>query len=133
MKYLHYVVGLTTISLEQLKERYYEPGLVSKLLGYSREPLRDVSAFNEVKLFPEVKLGLAIGRSQLKITLTDRGGGIGRVQVFINDNEMIEDARGVGVRPVNGARVTPNAPTGAVTVNLISAPNLKPGEPNRIR
>lgn len=133
MKYLHYVSGLTTIALEQLKERYYEPGLLSKLFGYSREPLRDVSAFNEVKLFPEVKLILAPGSSQLTINLTDRGGGVGRVQVFINDSELIEDARGVGVKTVSNTRVTSDAPSGAVTVNLLTALNLKPGESNRIR
>src|SRR5262245_59628321 len=133
MKYLHYVSGLTTIALEQLKERYFEPGLLSNLLRYSREPLRDVGAFNEAKLFPEVKLSFAPNNAQLHIKLNDRGGGIGRVQVFINDSELIDDARGVGVKTVSDTRVTSEAPSATLTVNLLTALHLKPGEPNRIR
>ena len=133
MNYLHYVSGLTTISLEQLKERYYEPGLLSKLFGYDREPLRDVIAFENPKLCPEVKLSIAPGTSQLKINLTDRGGGIGRVQVYINDSELIEYPRGIGFKTVNDTRATSNASTATSTVNLLTAHNLRPGERNRIR
>ena len=39
---LYWVVGLTTIALDQLKDRYYEPGLLQKILGYNPEPLRAV-------------------------------------------------------------------------------------------
>jgi uncharacterized protein YjiK len=52
MELMHWVVGLEVISLNQLKERYYEPNLLPKLLGYNKEPLRDISAFAEVKLPP---------------------------------------------------------------------------------
>ena len=55
-KGLHWVVGNEPIALNQLKERYYDPGLLAKYMGFKKEPLRDVAAFKEVKLYPEVKL-----------------------------------------------------------------------------
>ena len=126
-KYLHYRVGLTTIALEELKERYYEPGLMAKLLGFNREPLRNVIAFNEVKLAPEAKIQLAApDSSQLRIDLQSRGGGIGRVQVFVNDSLLVEDAR-------QGQTANPAALQASLSVDLSKAANLKPGEANRVR
>src|SRR5205823_3383662 len=43
MELMHWIVGFEVISLNQLKERYYEPNLLPKLLGYNKEPLRDIS------------------------------------------------------------------------------------------
>ena len=127
MKYLHYVSGLTTIALEELKERYYEPGLLSKLLGLNREPLRNVTAFNEVRLAPDAQLqSLPPGSSQLSIGLVNRGGGIGRVQVFVNDSLLTEDAR-------QGQQIGPNAERATIVVDLSKAANRKLGEANRIR
>jgi VCBS repeat-containing protein len=56
LRYLHFAVGNEPIELEQLKERYYEPGLLSKLMGYNKEPLRDIERFDSVKLYPRVEL-----------------------------------------------------------------------------
>lgn len=52
---MHWVVGREAIELAQLKDRYYEPNLLAKLAGFNREPLRDVSALRDVKLFPAVE------------------------------------------------------------------------------
>ena len=51
MKSLHYAVEVTTIALEQLKERYYDPGLLPKLLGHSRRPLREEKFVDVIRLF----------------------------------------------------------------------------------
>ena len=51
---LHWVAGFEPIASKQLKERYYEPGLLAKAMGFNKEPLRKVAAFREVKLLPEV-------------------------------------------------------------------------------
>jgi WD40 repeat protein/uncharacterized caspase-like protein len=127
MKYLHYVSGLNTIALEELKERYYEPGLLSKILGFNREPLRNVAAFDEVRLAPEAQLQpVTPGSSQLSIVLVNRGGGIGRVQVFINDSLLTEDAR-------QGRQVSTDAQRATIAVDLSKAANRKPGETNRVR
>ena len=125
MKYLHYVVGLKTISLKQMKEGYYEPGLLSKLLGFNKQPVRDARALANVPLdlFPEINAEIDKVTSRLNIKLTNQGGGIGRVQVFINDKEYIADAR-------SGQQVDPKARQASITVNLA---NGAQGVENKVR
>lgn len=91
MKYLYYVVGLETIELEQLKARYYEPGLLAKLIGIKNRELPDVTGLDYVELFPKLKRA-EIADDQLWIELEERNGGIGQVSVFVNDREVLEDA-----------------------------------------
>ncbi len=91
---LHWVVGTKTLSLEQLKVRYYEPELFAKALGFNEKGIKDVGRFNEVSLNPDVETSyLGDDKTKLKIKLKNNGGGIGRVQVFVNNNEIYVDAR----------------------------------------
>src|SRR5205085_5604593 len=95
---LHWVVESNPIALNQLKERYYDPGLLAKYTGFSSEPLRKVESFENVGLFPEATLSEPLpGTGTLVIDLSNRGGGIGKVQVFVNDKELLADARGPAV------------------------------------
>jgi WD40 repeat protein len=122
---LHWVVGNEPIALRQLKERYWDPGLLAKIMGFKKEPLKDVRAFRDVRLFPDLACEPpAKGGTRLALKLTNRGGGIGKVQVFVNDKELMADARGVN----------PDADVhqATLTVDLADAPVL-PGKPNRIR
>lgn len=99
LKLMHYVVNDSTdhdepwkvIDLEQLKHRYYQPGLLPILMGFSKEPLRQVPAFEGVALPPSVQL--AISQDTLHLSLQNRKGGIGKVSVFINEAEVVEDVR----------------------------------------
>ena len=43
---LHWVIRKEPIALNQLKERYYDPGLLAKVTGFSEERLRPVGAFH---------------------------------------------------------------------------------------
>lgn len=125
MNLMHWVVGLEPIDLTQLKERYYEPGLLAKVLGYNKEPMHPVTAFHEVKLFPEVKVDPpAPGTTKVKVKLVNRGGGFGRVQVFVNGQELLADARG------DSLNATSTEAT--LTADLAGAP-IKPGESNEVR
>ncbi len=91
---MHYSYGLEIINLEQLKEMYYEPGLLQKLLGFNRQPLRPVVAIGNIKLHPEiVEQKVEPKTTKLNIKLKNRGGGIGRVEVRVNGNELTGDAR----------------------------------------
>ncbi|MBK8968435.1 MAG: caspase family protein [Saprospiraceae bacterium] len=92
MRRMHYAVGLEIIDLEQLKERYYEPGLVQKVTGLSSEPLRSVAGFDTVALYPKVALQLDTSAHRLYIRLEERNGGLGKLSVFINGKEVLEDA-----------------------------------------
>lgn len=89
---MHYVIGLESLELTQLKERYFEPGLLGKLLKISEEPLRDVSMFDAVPLYPIASLEWENQvELRLKVTLEKRNGGIGKVSLFINKKELAED------------------------------------------
>ena len=89
MKLMHYVVGLEVIDLEQLKERYYEPSLLAKILGFDKNELRNVAAFDQVALYPEIKA--SITNHQLQIQLNERSGGLGKLSLFLNGKEVQED------------------------------------------
>ncbi|PHN07770.1 hypothetical protein CRP01_04830 [Flavilitoribacter nigricans DSM 23189 = NBRC 102662] len=78
------------IELDQLKIRYYEPGLLPQLLGYSEEILRPVEQFRTVELYPTINA--MIEGHELQIDLRERNGGIGRVSIFVNGKEVVPDA-----------------------------------------
>jgi WD40 repeat protein len=124
MELMHWVVGLDPIDLAQLKARYYEPGLLAKILGFNKERLRDVSAFDTVAMYPEIENdGNVDATGKLHLKLKNRGGGIGPVQVFVNGKELIADAR--------GPKPNPNAPEASLTID-VSGATVLPGEKNKI-
>jgi WD40 repeat protein len=86
MKSLHYVVGMEVIELAQLKARYWQPGLLQKILGLSRGGLRNVAVFDSVALQPVIQA--TIEKNKLRITLTERSGGLGKLILYINNKEM---------------------------------------------
>lgn len=95
MRQLHYVVFYDNvyevIELEQLKTRYYEPGLLQKLLGFSDDRIRPVADFDTVKLYPQI-INPKIHKNQLTLKLKERNGGIGKVSIFINGKEVESEA-----------------------------------------
>lgn len=88
---LYFVQGLDIIPLSSLKDRYYEPNLLNKIL--KGEKLRDVVGFKSIELPPDVELLPVDKKGYLPIKVINRGGGIGKVSVYINGKEVIEDAR----------------------------------------
>ena len=121
---LHWVVRHQPIALDQLKERYYDPGLLAKILGFHAEPLRKVAPINVVKLFPLARVTeIKPTDRTLSIELTNEGGGIGRVQVFVNGKELLADAR--------GPKPDVDAKQSKLVVDLAGAP-IMPGKPNRV-
>lgn len=88
---MYWRVGKEIVALEQLKNRYYAPGLLAKIL--KGEPLPRVGEF-AVTLYPRVKIEQSGQNSnQLNLKLENRGGGIGRVEVRVNGSELASDAR----------------------------------------
>ena len=122
MKMLYYIADKKIIELDQLKDRYYEPKLLPKLLGFSDEDLRSVESLSEVELFPDVKT--TIMDEELQIQLQNRGGGIGKVLVFVNGKEVASDAR--------GEEINPDAENASITFSLKDHPYLIPGEENKV-
>ncbi|MBL7112325.1 MAG: ankyrin repeat domain-containing protein [Bacteroidales bacterium] len=98
MKLIYYTQGFEIFELSQLKDRYYEPGLLQKILGFNDEPVRDVTNLDKLDLYPEIKLNQH-ENGLLEVDLSNRGGGIGPVKIFINGKEIAADARGEGSDP----------------------------------
>ena len=122
---LHWVVGMEPIALKQFKERYYDPGLLAKHLGHNKQPLRPVTKLQDAKLTPLAEANTPITQDgKLTLDLTNRGGGIGKVQVFVNGRELLADAR--------GDKPEPDAAKQTLTVDLNGA-HVLPGQPNVVR
>lgn len=95
---LFWVVGRETIELDQLKERFFVPGLLARKLR--SESLPSVESFERVALHPRVEVvGDPAVDSNVVIRLSDRGGGIGPVRLKLNGKEIVEDARPPGLDP----------------------------------
>ena len=92
---IHFVAGNEVIELDQLKERYYEPGLWQKLMGYSDEPLRKIKGLDRIRLYPKINLAFNEEEEKINVNLTSRGGGIGEVNFYINGIEMKTAAGGL--------------------------------------
>ncbi len=90
MDLLYYTTNQEVIELEQLKARYYEPGLIQKLLGYSKERIRPVDGLDNLLLFPEM-INSKIENDLLSFQLKARNGGIGRASIAINGKEIVEE------------------------------------------
>lgn len=89
---IHFVINMRPVGLSQLKERYYEPGLLQKILAYDNEELRDVSAMSNVDLFPEIKLE-EIG-DNLQIEAYSEKESLGKISLYINGIERNADISG---------------------------------------
>lgn len=91
MDLMYWTKGLEVIEFSQLKDRYWVPGLWKKVMN--GEKLPDVRGMQELKLQPKVNFG-ELKNDQLPINLSKRDGGYGKVSIFINGKEVINDARG---------------------------------------
>lgn len=82
--------GLEPISMSQLKGQFYEPNLLAKILGASKESKRDVPNVDSLRLYPDldVKADGPIAKT-LTVSLKDRDqGGIGKVEVSLNGKRI---------------------------------------------
>lgn len=83
----HYVLewegGLEPISVEQLKDQFWEPGLLAKLLGVDPDPPRTVPPLSELRLYPELTVEKGDGVLQIGVEERDDGGA-GVLKVWVN-------------------------------------------------
>ena len=86
---LYYSVGREIIDLEQIKARYFRPGLLQNLMGFSEVELRDAQQFKDLPLFPQISY--SIDGKYLKVQLNAREGGLGMLSLSINGNRVSED------------------------------------------
>lgn len=94
MMEMHYTRGNDIIALEQLKDTYYEPNLLPKLLGFASGELRKPLDISKLGIYPELKITHPnLNNGKLGIEITNKGGGIGRVVLVINGKEVANDVR----------------------------------------
>ena len=87
---IDYKGEIEILELEQLKTRYYEPGLLQELMGYSTEKPRNIDQLGSVALYPKISKA-EIQDNQLQLQLQERNGGMGKLSLFINGKEVNEN------------------------------------------
>ena len=86
---LYYVYDDEVILYSQIKERLWEPGLIKKLM---KDPdYYKGLEVGEFSLYPKSKIRLIENTDSVDIKLIPTSGGIGRVSLYINGKEVIED------------------------------------------
>ena len=119
----HWVQGLSAAPLESVRERRV-PGLLAHLTRGTRPP-RSRAATTTSFLPPAVRIEApAPGTAELHVEATNRGGGIGQVEVFLNGKRTTEDAR--------GGTVSTSTEKERFEVYVGDSPYLLPGEMNRV-
>ena len=122
---LYFVKNQEIIELDQMKARFYEPYLLQKKLGFSKEVMRKSRGLGQLDMYPSIKLeNPNDDKSILRITLTDQGGGIGRVLIKINHKEAIEDARKYSIHKTDSTVV--------IDFSLSNHPFLLPNSLNAV-
>ena len=103
---LYWQLGDEIIELKQLKNRFYTPNLLGRVLGFNSQPLTEVAGLNHLELWPAIQVKEpAPGQSTATVQFTERGGGIGRVVVKVNGRELPPSAAGESFRANTPARI----------------------------
>lgn len=89
MNWMYYVVGREIIELDQIKERYYQPGLLPMLMGFVDGEIREAREFKNLPLYPEFHF--SIEGNQLSVHLSPRQGGLGKLSLFVNGKQVSND------------------------------------------
>ncbi len=123
MERMYWVQGLNYIDFNQIKEKYWEPNLWSKI--YGGETTRTVESIEKgLPLYPKVE-NLTVTEKDISFSLVDQGGGIGKYIVLINGKEAF-----TGNEPVKGEKISGKKQE--LRFNYENHPYLIPGEENSI-
>jgi len=98
-KYLNVRIGNRVYGIESYRETFFRPDLVK--LALSGQELKDFKTLADIKLPPQVEIINAPSSAQqeeidITVKLTDQGGGIGDVRLYLNETAVLVDgARGM--------------------------------------
>jgi len=121
---LRWVIDGRPYDLAQLRDRYYEPGLLAKLLGHNDEPLRKVPPLSAVEAPPVVHLTGPSPDGVLTVRIEDRGSGFGGVFATLNGSDITADVEAA----------CPDLGSGEpCTLSLVDRPTWMPGRTNVVR
>ncbi len=97
MEKMYFKQEAKLVALGQLKDRYYEPGLWSRIIG--GEKSRNVQALDNIAMPPLVTIHPVDASGYLQVDLINRGGGIGEVGIYVQGKEIVKDARDKNASP----------------------------------
>lgn len=99
---LYFTCGTEIIELNQLKSLSWEPGLVEKLNGTNKESItaKKINDIDICNVTPVVEQK-GYNNGWYNFTITERRGGIGQIQLYIN-GKMIKDDYILSTLPKNG-------------------------------
>jgi len=106
-KYIHFVRGTEIYELEQFFDEFYTPGLLAQVLGHAEAETPDVDVATKLETSPPPTVEFtapAPGQTftkrevELKIRVTDGGGGIDEVKLLHNGKRVSETVRGLKIK-----------------------------------
>ena len=121
-EYLNVRAGGEVTGIGAYREKFYRPDIVQLALQGERLPA-SLPTLASVKPAPEVALlqvptEISAQALDLRLTITDRGGGIGDVRALVNGTAVSDqDGRGIAVVPVAGV------PTRTIHLRLVPGNN----------
>ena len=118
-KNLNVRVGNRVFPIGAYREKFYRPDLVK--LGLAGNSLSDFARLDSVKVAPVVELldlppSTTEPKIDIKLRLTDAGGGIGEVRLFLNGTVVVSAA---AIPPSNAGSPV----TRSYAIQLVSGPN----------
>jgi len=104
-RHLNVRVGDQVYGIESYREAFYRPDLVKMAL--SGGSLQDFRKLADVKEPPSVKIvdtpaSVNTDEVTVQLQLTDQGGGIGDVRLYLNGTAVVMDSRAVAIRQKTG-------------------------------
>ena len=101
-KYLNVRVGNNVYGIENYREAFFRPDLVKVAL--SGGSLKDFRKLADVKQPPFVSIvdtpeSVNSDETTVKLRLTDNGGGIGDIRLYLNGTAVVMDSRAVTITP----------------------------------
>ena len=94
-KRLHFARDFEIIDFTQLKDRYWVPGLLQRVVKGEPIPEKNSRDIKDIDLYPKIRLKHPMNnKGVLGIQLYDQGGGYGSVRIWVNGKEVSSDIRG---------------------------------------
>ncbi|MFN5169965.1 MAG: caspase domain-containing protein [Cyclobacteriaceae bacterium] len=88
--------GYEFIDFSQLKERYYKPNLLGRFISNNYQESDALPKITEKEMYPKVACKES-GSNTHFVTVTNQGGGIGKVSLLLNGLEIKDDIRPKGL------------------------------------
>ncbi|MRR18074.1 MAG: caspase family protein, partial [Deltaproteobacteria bacterium] len=100
--------GSQVYGIENYREAFFRPDLVKMALsGGSLKDFRKLADVKEPPIVEIVDTPSAVGKDEVTVNLqlTDQGGGIGDIRLYLNGTAVVMDSRAVTVRPKVGQAI----------------------------